>query len=50
MMVKNWNKAHILDFGCVEEMSWHFNKPAEAPWENGCSESLIRIVRRAIVL
>lgn len=48
-MVKNWNMAHILDFGSIEGM-WHFDMSAEAPWKNGCSESLIRLVKRAIVL
>lgn len=47
-MVKNWNKAHILDFSPIEGM-WHFDKSTEAPWENGCSESLIILVKRAIV-
>ena len=37
-MVKNWNKKHILEFGTMEGKSWHFDKSAEAPGENGCSE------------
>lgn len=29
---------------------WHFNNSAETPWENGCSKSLNRFVKRVIVL
>ena len=28
--------------------TWVFNKSADAPWQNGCSEALIRSVKRSL--
>lgn len=49
-MMTKWNKRTILEFGTVEGMTWKFNKSAEAPWRNGCSEALIRLIKRALHL
>ena len=40
----------IAKFGRKEGMSWKFTKGADAPWQNGCSESLIKSVKRALTL
>ena len=31
-------------------MIWSFNKAANAPFQNGCSESLIRLVKRGLLM
>lgn len=49
-MVNRWNVNQITAFGSCEGMTWCFNKSADAPWENGCAESLIRLIKRALVL
>ncbi|XP_066941064.1 uncharacterized protein [Macrobrachium rosenbergii] len=49
-MARNWNMTQISEFGSVFGMSWTFNKSADAPWENGCSESLIKSVKRCITM
>ena len=47
-MVSKWNRKDLINFGRFEGLSWEFNKSAGAPWENGCSEALIRLVKRYI--
>lgn len=47
-MVIQWNKKEIFNFGKFKGLSWVFNKSADAPWENACSESLIRLVKRSL--
>ena len=37
----------MREFGVSNGIAWHFTAP-DAPWENGCSEALIRSVKRAI--
>ena len=27
-------------------MEWNFTKSANAPWENGCSEAMVKLVKR----
>lgn len=43
----NWNK--IGSFGEQHHLQWIFNKSADAPWQNGCSEALIKSVKRCLV-
>ncbi|VDI03965.1 Hypothetical predicted protein [Mytilus galloprovincialis] len=31
-------------------MEWEFTKAADAPWENGCSEALIKSVKKSLSL
>lgn len=38
----------IAKIGGKEGMCWKFTKAADAPWQNGCSESLIKSVKRAL--
>ena len=49
-MTRSWNMKQIIEFGSSFGMNWTFNKSADAPWENGCSESLIKSVKRCIVM
>ena len=47
--VKIWEQDKILNFGQMEGMKWTTTKSADAPWENGCSEAIIGLVKRALV-
>ena len=49
-MVKVWDKNQLIKFGSHQGMEWSFNKSAEAPFQNGCSESLIRLVKRGLLM
>ena len=49
-MTKAWDWNYIQHFGKDKGLTWEFTKAADAPWENGCSESLIRLTKRNIVL
>ena len=40
----------VIAFGSCEGMTWRFNKAADASWENGCAEALIRLIKRALTL
>ena len=37
-------------FSSKHGLNWVFNKSADAPWQNGCTERLIRSVKRCITL
>ena len=47
-MTKNWDMSELCKFGSKQGMTWIFNRSANAPFQNGCSESLIRLVKRGI--
>ncbi|XP_068221896.1 uncharacterized protein [Palaemon carinicauda] len=47
-MVTHWNKGFVFNFGKFKGLTWVFNKSADAPSENACSESLIRLVKRSL--
>ena len=49
-MTRNWDISEFSKFGSKQGMSWIFNKSANAPFQNGCSESLIRLVKRGILM
>ncbi|XP_045115478.1 uncharacterized protein LOC123507035 [Portunus trituberculatus] len=38
----------LVKFGGKEGMTWKFTRGADAPWQNGCSEALIKSVKRAL--
>ena len=46
-MIANLEKEKLEEFGLDRGFKWHFS-PADAPWYNGCSESLIRSCKKAI--
>lgn len=48
-MVDGWDKSKICKFGVTEGMSWSFCKSADAPWENGCSEAMVKLIKRATI-
>lgn len=49
-ITEEWNWKQILQFGREKGLTWQFTKSADAPWENGCSESLIRLTKRNLML
>ncbi|XP_068712242.1 uncharacterized protein [Montipora foliosa] len=46
-VTKSWEWEQLKNFGVMEGFQWNFT-PADAPWQNGASESLIKSVRRAL--
>ena len=38
----------IYTFGKTDGMVWQTTKSADSPWENGCSEALIKSVKRCL--
>ena len=46
-VVKDWNQEELKIFGVMEGFKWHF-VPADAPWQNGVSEALVKYIKRAI--
>jgi hypothetical protein len=49
-MAQSWNWDAIKMFGKDNGMEWEITKSADAPWENGCSEALIKSVKKSLVL
>ena len=47
-MTLNWNHKDIEEFSSNNGVTWSFNKSGDAPWENGCSEALIKLVKRSL--
>ena len=44
---KNWDWSEINEFCCTRGINWNFS-PGDAPWWNGCCESLIKSVKKSI--
>ena len=49
-MTRQWDKSELKDAGSAHGLDWKFTKSADAPWENGCCESLIRLTKRAMAV
>ena len=49
-MAKDWDWKMIKVFGMEQGMEWEVTKSADAPWENGCSEALIKSVKKCLSL
>ena len=47
-MNRNWNWQTIESFGVHSGMEWEFNKSADAPWENGCCEALVKTAKSCL--
>ena len=45
--VKGFDQEKLKEFGADKGMMWHFSPPG-APWHNGCVESLIKSVKKAL--
>ena len=46
-MVQGWKQEEQKEFGVMEGFKWDF-APADAPWQNGVSEALVKSVKQAI--
>ena len=46
-MEKGFNKEKLREFGAHKGLQWHFGPP-DAPWRNGCAESLVKSVEKAM--
>lgn len=46
-VVKDWSQKEIAEFGAIVGFKWDF-APADAPWQNGVSEALVKSVKRTI--
>jgi len=47
MMVKTLDQTSLQEYECVEGFQWVLSS-ADAPWQNGVSEALIKSTKRAI--
>ena len=48
-VTKNWDKKELEVFGVIEGFEWKFT-PADAPWQNGISEALVKTIKRSLTL
>ena len=46
-IIKGLNVEDISQFGIDKGLEWKFS-PADGPWQNGCSEALVKSVKKAI--
>ena len=46
-IIKGLKQEQMKEYGAEMGMKWYFTTPG-GPWRNGCSESLIKSVKRAI--
>ena len=46
-MILGLNLQQLREFGIEEGFEWDFS-PAEAPWYNGCAESMVKAMKRAL--
>ena len=46
-VLKGLSTEQMVEFGVEKAMEWKFS-PADGPWQNGCSEALVKSVKRAI--
>ena len=49
-MIHKWDLDDLSNAGANHGLKWTFTKSSDAPWQNGCSESLIRLIKRAITI
>jgi len=45
----NLNRKLLVEFGVVNHIDWDFGPP-DAPWQNGCTESLIKSVKKSLTV
>jgi len=46
-IVAGLNEKELIEFGGNNSFEWEFTSPS-APWQNGCSEALIKSVKRSL--
>ena len=48
-VLKTWDWDELAAFGATKGLQWEFI-PADAPWQNGVSEALVKSVKKAITV
>ena len=48
-VTRAWNWEELKEFRVTEGMTWEFTS-ANAPWQNGCSEALIKSIKKALMV
>ena len=48
-LVKGFDKEQLKVFGADQGLKWNISPP-DAPWRNGCVESLVKSIKRAIMV
>ena len=48
-MTKEWDWDKLKAFGTIEGFEWNFT-PADAPWQNGVSEALIKSIKKTLTV
>ena len=48
--ISKCNMSEITEFGTKEGLKWKFNRSADAAWQNGVSEALIKSVKRSLAM
>ena len=46
-IIKGFDQEKLVKFGVDKGLTWEFAAP-DGPWQNGCSEALIKSVKKAI--
>ena len=46
-MIQGLDRKQLKRYGAEKEIEWDFS-PAEAPWYNGCAESMVRAAKKAM--
>jgi len=46
-VISDLDQQQLKEFGAEMGLEWHFSSP-DGPWRNGCSESLIKSVKRGL--
>lgn len=46
-VIKDLDQNQLREFGVENGLEWKFTA-ADAPWQNGCSEALVKLVKKAI--
>ena len=49
-IINSWDLTDLENVGSNYKLQWNFTKSADAPWENGCCEALIRLAKRALLI
>ena len=46
-MIEGLDRPQLQQFGAQSSFEWQFS-PGDAPWQNGCAESMVKAVKKAI--
>ena len=46
-MIEGLDRPQLQQFGTQSSFEWQFS-PGDAPWQNGCAESMVKAVKKAI--